>query len=140
MRLPARLLLAHALPEAFPARVLGQAMGHFVEPSADRLLRLQRRRLAGQNQKSSLENVFGVLPVTQNPLAEPQNHWPVPPEQGRECLFVAPPRILLQQLSVGQLVGAPRCRQGPDMPKYELCLTISHVQPRTNPVVHWFIR
>ncbi len=56
--------------------------------------------LVGQHEKGCLESVLGVVPVSQNPLADAENHRPVPLDESRECFLIAAVHKGLQKLSL----------------------------------------
>jgi hypothetical protein len=78
---------------------------HRVEPAGDRVAPLDEAGLSGQNQEGGLEDVFGVLLVSQRPLASSPHHRAVPRDQGGEGRLVMPVHIEAQQLAVGRLAG-----------------------------------
>src|SRR5438046_541113 len=67
-----------------PLQLDADAIGNAVQPTAERALFPERRRLAGQYQKRRLASVLGVVALAQHPPAQRQHHRPMPLDQYRE--------------------------------------------------------
>jgi hypothetical protein len=60
------------------SRAQGRAVGDTVQEAGQGLAAQDRACLARQDQKSRLKSIFGVLPVSQDTVANAQDHWSMP--------------------------------------------------------------
>jgi hypothetical protein len=62
----------------------------------------QASGLASENEKNSLESVFGIMAVAEYTAADAMDHAAVPRHQGLESVFVAPFYPVTQQLGIAR--------------------------------------
>src|SRR5688572_2894136 len=82
-----------------------------MQPAADRLLPLNRSRLAGEDQEGCLKRVLGVVGISQDAPADTKDHRPMSAHQPSEAGLIVLEGEVPQELAVGanvlDTVGQP---------------------------------
>jgi hypothetical protein len=73
-----------------------------MQPRPEQVGLPKRTGFADEQEKRSLESIFGFVKIAQHTPAHTQHHGTVALHQGRKRAFVAPSAELLEQLGVGQ--------------------------------------
>jgi hypothetical protein len=102
------LPLPGALPSDPGPRLQSGAVRYAKQPTAQRLRRGDRSRLAGEYQKRRLKGVLGIVQVEQDAAAHAHDHRAVPAEECREGVFILLPDETSEQLRVGQAAAVLR--------------------------------
>ncbi len=89
--------------------------GHAMEPAADRLAAPDRPGPARQGQEGRLEGVLGVDRVAEQVERRPQDHRPVPGDQGLEGVVVARRQESIDEPAVGQAGEGPLAEEPVDL-------------------------
>ena len=88
-------------------------MGDRAQPAPDRITPGDHRRLARQQQKGGLENLFDIMFIAEHAPASPLHPGPVALDQGHESGLLAVADEPLQQGQVahmhGHRLGRPPC-------------------------------
>jgi hypothetical protein len=109
-------LVAAETFDGIDASADGQVIRHAIQEAAH--VRLPNGGgLARQNQESRLENIFGVLLVTEHAVAHAQHHRPVPPHQQRERRLIVLRGEALQELMVAERTDLVSISQMLDVPQ-----------------------
>jgi hypothetical protein len=90
-------------------------VSHAIEPTANRLAFLNRRRLPSQDEEGGLKRVLGIVFMAKHTAADAQHHPAVPFHQGSESGFLAVSGEALEQLRIGQIAHSLRHSQLPNM-------------------------
>jgi hypothetical protein len=97
-----------------PFGVRGNSMCDSMKPGGQRVALADRAGPPGQNQKSGLKSILGVLLVLQYMPAYTQDERTVPIDKDGEGRLVASPLKLLQQLLIGAFFLSRQGDQPPD--------------------------
>jgi len=97
--------------------VLGEAVGHAVQPAAERFAPADRSRPAEKHEERRLEGILGLVGASQHAPAHAEDHRPVAPQEGRKRCLVARFLEALQQEAVARPVlgrAGPAAEPGKD--------------------------
>ncbi len=111
------LRLAAAPPPHLGTGLHRHAIGHAMQPAAQRVAGADRARLARQHQEGGLERVLDVGLVLQDRTASGQDHRAVPRHQRLERRLLAIGRESSQELAVAQADGRAVAVQVAEVPQ-----------------------
>ena len=97
----------------------GGAVGHLMQPGAQRVLHPERPGFADQDQEGRLERILGLMLVTQYRPASLEHDRPVPLDQGGkgELGRLAAAREPLQELAVGHVPDGTDVEKRAELPE-----------------------
>jgi hypothetical protein len=82
-------------------------MGDPMKPGGQRFGLANRTGFVGEDEKSGLAGILGVLLLPEHTPANAQHHGPMPLYQGRECRLIATACEIEKELAVGQPERGP---------------------------------
>jgi hypothetical protein len=116
-----------ALPFCPRSCTQSDALGDAVEPTARRVPLGDRAGFANEDKKRSLEGIFRIMCVTEDAPADPENHGPMPLQDGLKGSLILFENKAFQELSVGPGAGGPRASELADVPQDSAWLSTPHV-------------